>query len=548
MVVTHVESQIYSCNKKLKMWLYQPLALWKVVVLLLLVFVLLGYTLFLPEFCREQKGWMLFTNYFAQNENETQKLTLSDPQGTHAAFDEHYTSTEMGRSSNCLSRQEHSLFHKASARLGMPAELSFALAKYEEMHKRCSQDKNWTHAFSNPDPADTCDYLLYTEGPAGLGNRLLSLASAFLFAVLTNRVILVDRSGDIPELVCEPLSGSSWLLPADFPFEKLDHSVPKLREAYKEGWNDTKVIYLYLREDQNGDDRQFFCTATQQKLESIKWLAWNSNQYYIPRFFTLAPFWQQLVQLFPDVSLVFTHLSRYLFLPNNSIWDRIVRIHLSYFSSAQKRLGLQVRLHSRGDLSEFYPPAYTQIMNCLINNELLPNVSTTNSMAPSFNHKQQKPTERTTSVLVASLQFKYYEEIRILYMNNPAQDGKFVQVHSLSHEGREWHSLDQDIKAFIEMWLLSFSDEIATSSWSTFGYVAQGLGAITPHLLNIRGDFEKNGLPSCVVGQSIDPCNHFPFMNSCESESLSSEHSQWIQQHIKPCQDEGNGLQLVQSA
>nr|ABF98557.1 hypothetical protein LOC_Os03g50800 [Oryza sativa Japonica Group] len=54
-------------------------------------------------------------------------------------------------------------------------------------------------------------------GDGGLGNRILAAASAFLYAVLTARVLLVDTSNEMDELFSEPFPGTAWLLLRDFP-------------------------------------------------------------------------------------------------------------------------------------------------------------------------------------------------------------------------------------------------------------------------------------------------------------------------------------------
>ncbi|KAF3617609.1 hypothetical protein FXO38_33889 [Capsicum annuum] len=61
-----------------------------------------------------------------------------------------------------------------------------------------------------------CNYLVWISY-SGLGNRILTLASAFLYAVLTNRVLLIDPGVNMPDLFCEPFPEVSWLLPPDFP-------------------------------------------------------------------------------------------------------------------------------------------------------------------------------------------------------------------------------------------------------------------------------------------------------------------------------------------
>jgi len=55
----------------------------------------------------------------------------------------------------------------------------------------------------------------------GLGNRIMAAASAFLYAVLTDRVLLLDGNTSMGEIFCEPFPGTSWLLPQHFPISNL---------------------------------------------------------------------------------------------------------------------------------------------------------------------------------------------------------------------------------------------------------------------------------------------------------------------------------------
>lgn len=47
----------------------------------------------------------------------------------------------------------------------------------------------------------------------GLGNRFMALVSAFAYAMLTNRALLMPHDAFVAELVCNPFQESSWLLP-----------------------------------------------------------------------------------------------------------------------------------------------------------------------------------------------------------------------------------------------------------------------------------------------------------------------------------------------
>jgi len=48
-----------------------------------------------------------------------------------------------------------------------------------------------------------------------MGNKILLMAPAVLYSILTQRVILLPVSTGVPDLLCEPFAGSSWRLDTD---------------------------------------------------------------------------------------------------------------------------------------------------------------------------------------------------------------------------------------------------------------------------------------------------------------------------------------------
>ncbi|CAL9769168.1 unnamed protein product, partial [Musa acuminata subsp. burmannicoides] len=63
-----------------------------------------------------------------------------------------------------------------------------------------------------------------------------------------------------------------------------------------------------------------------------------------------------------------------------------------------------------------------------------------------------------------------------------------------------------NIKALAEVKLLSFSDALITSAWSTFRYVALGLVGLQPWIL-LR--HMQSDLP-CRQAMSLEPCYLMP--------------------------------------
>ncbi|KAK4362248.1 hypothetical protein RND71_017489 [Anisodus tanguticus] len=244
---------------------------------------------------------------------------------------------------SCLSRYESFLYNKPLQHKPSSYLIS-GLRRYEALHKQCGP---YTELYNKTvdliksgeysSDSSVCNYVVWISY-SGLGNRILTLTSAFLYALLTNRVLLVDPRVNLPDLFCEPFPEVSWLLPPDFPI-------------------------------------------------------------------------------------------------------------IDQFSSFNQKS----------------PHSYGYMMRNNVNlNEPIVNSS---------------GKTKTISVLTTSLNPRYFEEIRNIYWENPTVTGEIVSIFQPSHEEhQQTEKLMHDRKAWAEMYLLSLSDKLVTSAWSTFGYVAQGLG------------------------------------------------------------------------
>lgn len=449
----------------------------------------------------------------------------------------------------CLSRTQQSLYRNPFRNKPLPPRLLAAWASYTHMHKSCFQYHTWTEAFSRPDSLnDTCKYLVYIEGREGLGNGLLSLTSAFAFALATDRVLLIDSRKNIANLLCEPFTESSWLLPHDFPYKNLQTS-PSLGPLMRNNFV-ASAASLNLQDNFEGQDQQIFCEETYTSLENIKWVAWTSNQYFLTNFFLVPSFWRRIYPILEDdIDHIFTYISRLLLLPANETWAIILREYWSYLSGATSKVGVQIRLHWRSNLAEYDVKANDNIMKCLVEHAFLPSFSERDNnteLSMLHNRKTRARGDESSAdivVLVSSLQEKYAETMKDRFGQTPTKGTKMVRVHSVSQEHTQNKGFHQAQLAFVEMWLLSLSDNLATSAFSTFGYIAQGIGDLHPLILTLKKDDQ-----SCVLGQSVEPCNHYPQApRGClgANAKLSEEHKQWIRTHLRRCQDHPRGWQLV---
>ena len=133
--------------------------------------------------------------------------------------------------SSCLSRYRAALYRRPSVH-AISSHLVFALRRYESLHRRCGPGTpayaraverlrtppNASAATPSSSSAAGCSYLVWNP-IEGLGNRILTITSGFLYALLTDRVLLLHSSGGaLDDLFCEPFPGSTWILEEEESF------------------------------------------------------------------------------------------------------------------------------------------------------------------------------------------------------------------------------------------------------------------------------------------------------------------------------------------
>ncbi|KAG6783280.1 hypothetical protein POTOM_012725 [Populus tomentosa] len=451
---------------------------------------------------------------------------------------------------SCLSRYRSSLFRKTSPHKPSPYLLS-KLRRYEDLHKRCGpHTKPYNKAFkrlkSSHGSSGGCNYLVWIP-VNGLGNRMISLASTFLYALLTDRVLLVELGNDMSDLFCEPFPNSSWMLPKNFPGE-VEFRSPDKRHARGYG-NQLKngIInesmeslpsYTFLNLDHSHydlDRLSFYCNQNPTLLRKVPWLFLISDQYFAPSFFLTPTFKKEVQRMFPEKETVFHHLGRYLFHPSNEAWGLIIRFYQAYLAKADERIGLQIRVFNTKTTTVH--TVLDELLKCTQKEKLLPQVDPQSPVAtPSKN-------QRSKAILVTSLYTEFFENISNTYWAKPTVTGEVIGVYQPSHEeiqhfGDNMHNM----KAWAEMYLLSLSDVLVTSAWSTFGYVSQGLGGLTPWVLyKIEQGNTRN--PSCVRDLSMEPCFHFPPTYDCRTKTKMNAGS--LFPYVKYCKDLNWGVKLV---
>ncbi|CAI9767292.1 unnamed protein product [Fraxinus pennsylvanica] len=453
---------------------------------------------------------------------------------------------------SCLSRFESLSYRRELPQKPSPYLIS-RLRRYEALHKRCGPytelyNKTLTHLKSGQYTSSSdCNYIVWISF-SGLGNRILTLASAFLYALLTDRVLLVDRGVDMPDLFCEPFPEVSWLLPLDFP---VTHQFNSFNQKSAESYGNMlkknllgnlsqsalpPYVYLHLIHNYDDHDKLFFCDQDQTLLQNIPWLIMKTDNYFVPSLFLIPSFEQELSDLFPAKATVFHFLGRYLFHPTNSIWGLISRYYQAYLARADEKLGIQIRVFDTG--TGPFQHVLEQILTCTTKENLLPEINRKEPIVtPSGKHK-------TKAVLLTSLSSGYSEEIRNMYWEYPTVTGEVISVYQPSHEEyQQTEKQTHNRKAWAEMYLLSLMDKLITSSWSTFGYVAQGLAGLKPWIL-YKPENRTAPDPPCRQAMSMEPCFHAPPFYDCKKRA--GVDTGLLVPHVRHCEDMSWGLKLVE--
>ncbi|BAF19039.1 galactoside 2-alpha-L-fucosyltransferase [Oryza sativa Japonica Group] len=457
---------------------------------------------------------------------------------------------------SCLSRYEASSRWKPSPFRVSPY-LVERLRRYEANHRRCGpgtaryRDAVARLRSGDGDGDAECRYVVWLP-IQGLGNRMLSLVSTFLYALLTGRVVLVHEPPEMEGLFCEPFPGTSWLLPPDFPYKggfsaaSNESYVNMLKNGVVRHDGDggalPPYVYLHLEQIHLRLQNHTFCEEDHRVLDRFNWMVLRSDSYFAVALFLVPAYRAELDRMFPAKGSVFHHLGRYLFHPGNRAWGIVERFYDGYLAGADERLGIQVRIVPQ--MAVPFDVMYEQILRCTREHGLLPQVTSTSESAGG--RPPPPPTATATkvkAVLVVSLKREYYDKLHGAYYTNATASGEVVAVYQPSHDGdQHTEARAHNERALAEIYLLSFSDAVVTTAWSTFGYVAHALAGVRPWQLAPLDWGKMRADVACARPASVEPCLHSPPPLVCRArrDRDPAAHLPFL----RHCEDVPAGLKL----
>ncbi|KAF3791306.1 Galactoside 2-alpha-L-fucosyltransferase [Nymphaea thermarum] len=375
--------------------------------------------------------------------------------------------------------------------------LESVLQKYFAMHIRCKDIEfaNLSDVYASSSGRPNCRYLIWRPSGDGLGNRLLSLVSSFLYAIMSARVLLIDYP-PWHDLFCEPFLGSTIQLPAPNKLNNwVGHWYTEFRDARCGAritssntaiCNDTTVNLSLDHDTPIREYESVSCPMGFARLRNVPFVYIREcNQYMIPGFY-INPLLSPLLDvLFPQRN-AFHLLARFLLFPNDAVWNSI-KSNLDF--DASRRIGVQIREFEKGKYTSAYD---ANIVRC---------IKKKGGFFPRRYRKRIQMAEYF-SIFVATLEKHHVEEMNKAMRVVEEESGKKFTVKWQVVDGKEMHDSQHQKEALIDMWVLSMSHVLITSFESTFGYIATGLSGVVPFFL----DKEDGG--SCTMGNGLEPCFH----------------------------------------
>lgn len=232
-------------------------------------------------------------------------------------------------------------------------------------------------------------------------------------------------------------------------------------------------------------------------------------------------------------------------LPRDDVWAQVKQHDEDLFAHVDRRVGIQVRflygrkVYFKGASKR----ANDHVKQCVAENKILPKIEPPGleTRSSAVGHGQ------VTRVLVTSLHTALSEELREMYENHRPATGETVKITQLTHRGQQGFGTDEDLKAMVEIMLLSFVDDLLVTPLSTFGGLAQAYGAIVPWFVQV-----KKGDGPCVRAQTLDLCYQMAQSHyDCPHDpNIHKKLIQSVVPYMRRCLpiEESIGLQLVLSS
>eukprot|EP00850_Spirogloea_muscicola_P014663 SM000107S14029 [mRNA] locus=s107:41415:45012:- [translate_table: standard] len=473
----------------------------------------------------------------------------------------------LGSRRACWSRRERRCFQRPGGGGGgeTHARLLSRLRRYDAFHHNCLAAAELPLAelvrARQPPP---CAYLLWRRRPGeSLASQILSLVSAFAYALVSERVLLLAGAGDddggataggegaasLADLFCEPFHRSSWRLPPSFPLAELASGATAVQDYLSSSiaQQHPQAAPFAIAGAILADDKSWaalFCdNATHDAgrlLAAPPFLLLESDQYFLPSIAAILPDGRRRAEfaslLLAPGAAPFRDLSHFLLHPANAIWDRVSRYRREHAPGGALTATLGVLL-PHGSSIALREDIGQAILQCGQARGILPAMSAASATNVSIK-VLVTGSEEVAEVLAVALGGDKNSTLAVLH---PATDGS----QALLPLGAGGSIVSIDERDVFELWLLD--DLISASPMSAAATVVHGLAGAAPYLLTKR---EGLAVAPCRQALSEEPCfQQAPADGACIARAFAlHDKLSKTSNFLKVCDDGSPRLQLVPSA
>ena len=353
-----------------------------------------------------------------------------------------------------------------------PPAFERALMGYVEKHKSATT--------GSKKDSENHKYIVYVSGGNdGYGNRLPGVAMAFLWALLTDRVLLVHWRDTFPN----PASWGKFQPGVEMDVDKLRDSLSDKMLQYvpigssascgnsnKKGSSSSNGCAMIVR-----DDYAKIATKDLNQQYPEKVLLFKSDDYAMPLLVNNEHYKEQVKALFNNKHAnVFGHIARWLLTPSPKIQKTVDR---TFESLGKYNFGMHLRMQkpmpAGGDKGVKVPEPEVFFRFARMRAEALgfPASDTVFYLASDDARARDRATE---------------------YFNKRGLTVRFMQGIKFGNDG-DRTSVESLQNAIAEMRVLSMCDEIVGSYGSSFSAVAASWGAITKYDIRADGSYWNTG-------------------------------------------------------
>lgn len=434
----------------------------------------------------------------------------------------------------CSSRREiHSLYstRKSTHDIQINSNWVSILQEYAKLHRTCVlQMGNVTDFFLKRKHIEGCKFVVAgVSRGSGIGNKALSIVSATVYAVLTQRILLVPQAAAAPGVFCEPFEGSSWTVDPDHIWTKSKKRTDlwdTLAYFYKRvdarALSEAMIKPVYAVSTTENWDAQpeprFFCDTEQAQYTQVQWINFRNNFYFVPKLFAVPSFRPLLEDIFPHRK-VLTQLLRTVMLPCDPVWERVKQVHDSHFRHSDRLVGIQERyFQGKSEFDLLHTTMEENVVSCLLAEGLLPTPNSESQprtttvpqemdepIVPS-NSPEVLNSLNVTTIFITSLYQSLADRLSRDYVLTTTESDDPVGVVQLTHEETQNFGVEVDKHALVEILCLSLTDNLVLTPQSTFGALAQGYGGLVPWFIDLRPETQT----PCVRAQSAETCFQLP--------------------------------------